>query len=716
MNNNLVTIVALSVDTRHAVLYFQDGNTLTLAQGDARLPGIVRDAKAQLEQGLSAVVDITPVHVVRSEFGAAEKGTGGVIKFFRVAKSFLKKLVNTDSPEAVPEDVAYISPLSIGVFPGQEQSTLKTVDTGLGVFFVPKGQDEAKTEDLPDLSTDAKALAAADAARAEGYASESEVSRLADKARGLHEQEVANAKATTSLPIQQPTNAEKLAAAKDRLHQIVGNGHGTEKAEFHTPLDEKTETIVAVHTGTGAIVPDAQKLARHLRQSEKLQNYAGFTKFIERLSAIIDQRGHSVEDLMKFIENGDLPIADDGSIVIYKKLNRKEKGVYVDVHTGNIRQKVGSYVYLLPNLVDPNRRNSCSNGLHVGVMSYVRSFSGNVTIMAKLRPEDVFAVPEYEHTKMRVAGYHILAELPDKLRALVDSGVSISQDPDGAVLLNNVLRGNHIGITQLVEVGGHHGSNVKYIDTGLTSADLPELSGTASALDMTEALEAKLPTAPGIKAEDLVQPAGEEDSIGSELENRCSECGAPNDDGEGFDGLCGECADKATAPEQPAEQSKKKKSIIKIMSNHPKETSGGEAKSTAKSEGKLSQKEKASALYDAMCSALTKETCAAAAEELVAFRKSARKGWAALGLSADLEAEVADALGGRKPLPVNTPKPVKAVSKGTKKKQKSEAASNDDPQAKAHTLLSQGLSNIEVARQTGLSKDQVYRLKKKLAA
>jgi len=27
--------------------------------------------------------------------------------------------------------------------------------------------------------------------------------------------------------------------------------------------------------------------------------------------------------------------------------------------------------------------------------------------------------------------------------------------------------------------------------------------------------------------------------------SKCRECGEPNDDGEGWDGLCGNCADKA---------------------------------------------------------------------------------------------------------------------------------------------------------------------------
>jgi hypothetical protein len=673
MNNNLVTIVALSVDTRYAVLYFQDGSTLTLAQGDARLPGIVSASKELLAQGKPAAVDITPVHIVRSEFGAAEKGTGGVIKFFKVAKSFLKKLVNTESPVAVPEEVAYISPLSIGVFPGQPESKFEVVDSGMGIHHVPKEATNqgTKEEDEPADPTPA----------------------VADEATATQKENATTGQATLVYPtnlsvkvdpatgyVREVTNAEKLAVAKDRMQQLVGNSVGTERAEFHTPLDEKTETIVALHTETGAIVPDAQKLARHLRQSEKLQNYAGFTRFIERLSAIIDQRGHSVEDLMKFIEKGDLPIADDGSIVIYKKLNRAEKGVFVDVHTGKIRQKVGSYVYLLPHLVDPNRRNSCSNGLHVGVMSYVRSFSGNVTIMAKLRPEDVFAVPEYEHTKMRVAGYHILAELPDRLRQLVDQGVSISQDPEGAVLLNNVLRGNHIGITQLVEVGGHSGTNVTYTDTGLRSAEqIPApISGAASALDMTEALEAKLPVAPDVKAEDLVKPAVE-------------------------------------APETPAEQPHDLASIIFIMSNDPKETLGDKAESTVESTGTLSQKDKATALLQAVNKAKTEIERAAAAQDLKALKKQSRKSWTALGLPENT-AVTLDAVLGAKPAPVNAPKPVKAVSKSTPKGQKTEVITTGDKQTEALALLDQGLSNIEVARKTGLSKDQVYRLKKKLAA
>jgi hypothetical protein len=465
MNKTLITIVALSVDTRHAVLYKEDGSTLAIPQGDARLPQIVADSKELLRQNLPALVDVTPIIPVRTEFTDAEKGTNGGIKFFRVAKAFLKKLINTESPTEVPAEVAHVSPLDIGVFPGRDVANQGT-----------KEESEAPKEDLDDPVADPIA----------------ELDRVIENA--------------TTRPAPAPlTNHQKLEVARERMLELVGNSKATSDAEFHAPLNEETDTIVAVHESTGAIIPDAHKLARQLRSAQKLQDYAGFEKFIERLAGIIDQRGHSVEDLMKFIEHGDLPIADDGCIVIYKRLNGRGEH-FVDVHSGQIKQKVGSYVFMRPGLVDPNRRQDCSNGLHVATLGYLGNFSGNVTVIAKVRPEDVFAVPEYAHTKMRVCGYHIVVNLPEKLRLLVNAGNSISADPEGARILANVLRGNHVGITQHVEVGGHNGSNVTYTDVRVNSADhLPDAHlDTAQTLDMKEVLQAEAPVAPEVKAAELL--------------------------------------------------------------------------------------------------------------------------------------------------------------------------------------------------------------------
>ncbi|MEL2330844.1 hypothetical protein, partial [Klebsiella pneumoniae] len=86
------------------------------------------------------------------------------------------------------------------------------------------------------------------------------------------------------------------------------------------------------------------------------------------------------------------PIADDGCIVIYKLLlkdgpsDHKEFS-YRDIHSQKVPQSVGTLVCMNESLVDPDRRNECSNGLHVARRQYLGNFSGNVCVLAKVAPE-----------------------------------------------------------------------------------------------------------------------------------------------------------------------------------------------------------------------------------------------------------------------------------------------------------------------------------------
>lgn len=459
-----MTIVGISVDAQNAVLYLEDGSTVTIAQGDPRLPNIVETAKKQIPVDGSAVVDIAEPVKVRNEFKETEEGTGGLIKFFRVAKSFIKKFIDTESPEKVDESVAHISPLELGIKPGQ---------TILDV------------EEADDLTYALEAQPAAVEAVVEAPVAE------------------------VTKPVEL-TNDQKIELATARMRELAGKGSTVDDPDFHKPItDEDPDTIVAVNTQTGSVIPHAHKLSSQMKAASKLKDFRGFVNFLNRLEPVLKDRGHSAEDLMKFIEYGDLPIADDGCIVIYKRL--KQKGnTFVDVHSGNIKQNVGSYVFMRPGLVDPNRRQDCSNGLHVASLGYLSSFSGNVTVMAKVRPEDVFAVPEYSHTKMRVCGYHILAVLPESLRNHVNSGGSISSIPEGKELLNKVLRGAHVGITELVEVGGHNGSKVTYTkveNTETAKAEEVKVDLVKETLEQSDLSEAA-PTekvAP-VRASDLKEP------------------------------------------------------------------------------------------------------------------------------------------------------------------------------------------------------------------
>nr|DAE61159.1 MAG TPA: hypothetical protein [Caudoviricetes sp.] len=461
----LVTIVGISVDAQNAVLYLEDGSTVTIAQGDPRLPIIVETAKKYIPVDGSAVVDIAEPVKVRNEFKETEEGTGGLIKFFRVAKSFIKKFIDTESPEKVDESVAHISPLELGIKPGQ---TILDVEEADDTTYALEAQPAA-VEAVVDAPV-------------------AEVTKPAEL-----------------------TNDQKIELATARMRELAGKGSTVDDPEFHKPItDEDPDTIVAVNTQTGSVIPHAHKLSSQMKAASKLKDFRGFVNFLNRLEPVLKDRGHSAEDLMKFIEYGDLPIADDGCIVIYKRL-KQSGNTFVDVHSGRIKQNVGSYVFMKPGLVDPNRRQDCSNGLHVASLGYLSSFSGNVTVMAKVRPEDVFAVPEYSHTKMRVCGYHILAVLPESLRTHVNSGGSISSIPEGKELLNKVLRGAHVGITELVEVGGHNGSNVTYTKVENAEAAKAEevkvdlVKETLEQSDLTEA--APTEKAAPVLAADLKEPA-----------------------------------------------------------------------------------------------------------------------------------------------------------------------------------------------------------------
>jgi hypothetical protein len=254
------------------------------------------------------------------------------------------------------------------------------------------------------------------------------------------------------------------------------------------------ETIVAVVEGK--IIPGMEKIKSQFSRAVSNGSTIGMENFLKRLSTVIEQRSHSVEDLLKFLERGDLPIADDGSILIYKVLNRKgdrTNGKYVDCHTRKVEQWTGAYVCMDPSLVDPNRRNECSNGLHVARRGYVGEFNGDVCVLAKLAPEDVIAVPSYDANKMRVCGYHILMELTPAQFTLLKRNRPLTEDEEGKKLLANALRGQHIHKTHEVRITGQMGEGVQVKALGkqvpAPKVEIQQVEAVALANPAAEALD-----------------------------------------------------------------------------------------------------------------------------------------------------------------------------------------------------------------------------------
>ncbi len=530
MKIELISIIALAVDSRNLTLWKPDGSTIVYPQSDPRVARIVSEAQTK---GLGITKDLIEVNIapeveLRTEYLEAEKNTNGFVRFFKVAKAKLKEFFEDGTsvqPARTIPDIKLGNPTKTLV--SKAMDTFLTVQANEQEVTVTDGCYD-KRDNLMwvtgwDKDHNHPALVRfINDVLGWGYdhtnrilrrewpigiraVSDDEMGEFAKQAqniKGVHV--VFTNREETPLPyveVAKATNQDKLAAASEKLAAL--GAISTDNANFHTDVKED-EVVVAV-TNNG-VIPGVENLHRHLRQSASLKDYKGFTKFLERLAPVIKDRLHSVEDLMKFMETAELPIADDGSILFLKRLKFRGtedgKRVFVDCHSGNIRQWVGCKVQVREDLVDPDRRQDCSNGLHVASMSYIRTFGGDVTILGKVAPEDVFAVPEYNTNKMRVAAYHIIAELPEEERSNVNNGIYLSKTEVGKKLLNDAIVGNHSSPTTLVMVGGHYGTNLKY--TNLSSGSVEQFRTVANkeALNMEESLNEALAAEP-VKATDL---------------------------------------------------------------------------------------------------------------------------------------------------------------------------------------------------------------------
>lgn len=213
---------------------------------------------------------------------------------------------------------------------------------------------------------------------------------------------------------------------------------------------------VAVQVTVGEdkiIVPDIENLTGHIKQAVK-DNSPSVANFLKRLAPVLASRKHSGEDLMKFIKLSEMPLTNDGRIIAYKRVNvGSEKGTFVDVHTGKVKQRIGTRVTMKVDLVDSSRHNSCSTGLHVANLGYMRGFSGSNTLIVLVNPEDFIAVPKGEDTKARVCAYEVIGVMNRQAHDTVNTGTHISNDDELKKLIKEAVEGRHFQPIEEVEVG-----------------------------------------------------------------------------------------------------------------------------------------------------------------------------------------------------------------------------------------------------------------------
>lgn len=253
-----------------------------------------------------------------------------------------------------------------------------------------------------------------------------------------------------------------LTGSAEGESQVVGKVSGFEQeiqevmahavpASSHdvSNLEKDEETVVAL-VGEGkdaTILSGIEKLVDQIVHANRQGSIEGVRNLIIRLSKVEPERRHSVEDVLRFLSKSDLPLADDGSIIAYKLLikgtygSANWKDVFYDWHTGRVTQRIGSVVCVDPSLVDTDRNNECSNGLHIARRDYLGSFSGDVCVLIRLAPEDVITVPHGDTRKVRVCRYEILALLSDEAKQALSQNRPMTDLPSDAALLEKALRG-----------------------------------------------------------------------------------------------------------------------------------------------------------------------------------------------------------------------------------------------------------------------------------
>lgn len=90
-----------------------------------------------------------------------------------------------------------------------------------------------------------------------------------------------------------------------------------------------------------------------------------------------------------------------------KEADVKATPIYTDMHTRKMVIELGVPVKQARKECDADFRRDCSNGLHVGATKYVENFAGHsgVVLVCYVNPMNVVAVPDYDHSKMRVCEY-----------------------------------------------------------------------------------------------------------------------------------------------------------------------------------------------------------------------------------------------------------------------------------------------------------------------
>lgn len=160
----------------------------------------------------------------------------------------------------------------------------------------------------------------------------------------------------------------------------------------------------------GLQIRNVERLKRHLQLAERSPEAAsGMRAFLANVAK--SHREHSVDDLLDFMIENDLPITPDGFVLAFKfvhKLDqpREDGAIYVDQRTGKMDNTPGQLVWMKPEDVNPDRNVTCSFGLHACARGYLAAYRTDTILCVKIHPAHIIAVPtDYSRQKARVCAH-----------------------------------------------------------------------------------------------------------------------------------------------------------------------------------------------------------------------------------------------------------------------------------------------------------------------
>lgn len=173
--------------------------------------------------------------------------------------------------------------------------------------------------------------------------------------------------------------------------------------------DERIQFVDGVLYVEGTMV-DTDLAHLIVKHKERGLPFDNLIKFAHKTSN--NPSYNSRQMLYAFLKHNGHPILTNGNFIAYKKVSEDFK----DLHTGTFDNSIGERVKMERRLVDDNPNNTCSSGLHVGSMAYVKGFGSGKLLAVEVNPEHVVAVPrDYNGTKMRVSEYLVLTEVTQEI-------------------------------------------------------------------------------------------------------------------------------------------------------------------------------------------------------------------------------------------------------------------------------------------------------------